>query len=68
MATLKHIASMISDYTAFEAYLVYQLDELTGTVILDAQGMPMLGVSYVRVTVECGEFSLASAWVLANLR
>ena len=35
MATLKHIASKNSDYTAIEAYLVYQHDEFSGKVILD---------------------------------
>ena len=33
MATLKHIASKNSDYTAIEAYLVYQHDEFSGKVI-----------------------------------
>ena len=37
MATLKHIASKNSDYTAIEAYLVYQHDEFSGKVILDRQ-------------------------------
>ena len=37
MATLKHIASKNSDYTAIEAYLVYQHDEFSGKVIRDKQ-------------------------------
>ena len=38
MATLKHIASKNSDYTAIEAYLVYQHDAFTGKQLLDEQG------------------------------
>ena len=48
MATLKHIASKNSDYTAIEAYLVYQHDEFSGKVILDKQGRPMLRESYMQ--------------------
>ena len=47
MATLKHIASKNSDYTAIEAYLVYQHDEFSGKVILDEQGKPLLRESYI---------------------
>ena len=35
MATLKHISSKNSDYTAIESYLVYQHDEFSGKVILE---------------------------------
>ena len=66
MATLKHIASKNSDYTAIEAYLVYQHDEFSGKVILDEQGRPMLRESYLLDTLECGEFSFATACLLAN--
>ena len=66
MATLKHIASKNSDYTAIEAYLVYQHDEFSGRVILDKQGRPMLRESYLLDTLECGDFSFATACLLAN--
>ena len=66
MATLKHIASKNSDYTAIEAYLVYQHDEFSGKVILDKQGRPMLQESYILDTLECGDFSFATACLLAN--
>ena len=66
MATLKHIASKNSDYTAIEAYLVYQHDEFSGKVILDEQGRPMLRESYILDTLECGEASFATACLLAN--
>ena len=46
MATLKHIASKNSDYSAAEAYLIYQHDEFTGKQLLDEQGRPMLRESY----------------------
>ena len=52
MATLKHISSKNSDYTAIEAYLVYQHDEFSGKVILDEQGKPKLRESYVLDTLE----------------
>ena len=66
MATLKHIASKNSDYTAIEAYLIYQHDEFSGKVILDEQGKPKLRESYLLDTLECGEFSFATACLLAN--
>ena len=66
MATLKHIASKNSDYTAIEVYLVYQHDEFSGKVILDEQGRPKLRESYLLDTLECGDFSFATACLLAN--
>ena len=66
MATLKHIASKNSDYTAIEAYLVYQHDAFTGKQLLDEQGKPMLRESYLLDTLECGDFSFATACLLAN--
>ena len=66
MATLKHIASKNSDYSAIEAYLVYQHDEFSGKVILDKQGRPLLRESYILNTLECGDFSFATACLLAN--
>ena len=66
MATLKHIASKNSDYTAIEAYLVYQHDEFTGKQLLDEQGRPKLRESYLLDTLECGNFSFATACLLAN--
>ena len=68
MATLKHISSKNSDYTAVESYLVYQHDEFSGKVILDKQGRPMLRESYILDTLECGDFSFATACLLANRR
>ena len=52
MATLKHIASKNSDYTAIEAYLVYQHDAFTGKQLLDEQGRPMLRESYILDTQQ----------------
>ena len=66
MATLKHIASKNSDYTAIEAYLVYQHDAFTGKQLLDEQGRPKLRGSYLLDTLECGDFSFATACLLAN--
>ena len=66
MATLKHIASKNSDYTAIEAYLVYQHDAFTGKQLLDEQGKPKLRDSYLLDTLECGDFSFATACLLAN--
>ena len=58
MATLKHIASKNSDYTAIEAYLVYQHDAFTGKQLLDEQGRPMLRESYILDTLEFAIFRL----------
>ena len=66
MATLKHIASKNSDYTAIEAYLIYQHDAFTGKQLLDEQGRPMLRESYILDTLECGDYSFATACLLAN--
>ena len=66
MATLKHISSKNSDYTAIEAYLVYQHDAFTGKQLLDKQGRPKLRESYLLDTLECGNFSFAMACLLAN--
>ena len=66
MATLKHIASKNSDYSAAEAYLIYQHDEFTGKQLLDDHGRPMLRESYLLDTLECGDFSFATACLLAN--
>ena len=66
MATLKHIASKNSDYSAAETYLIYQHDEFSGKKILDEQGRPKLRESYILDTLECGEASFTTAWLLAN--
>ena len=66
MATLNHISSKNSDYTAIEAYLVYQHDAFTGKQLLDEQGKPKLRDSYLLDTLECGDFSFATACLLAN--
>ena len=66
MATLKHISSKNSDYTAIEAYLVYQHDAFTGKQLLDEQGRPKLRDSYLLDTLECGDFSFATPCLLAN--
>ena len=66
MATLKHISSKNSNYTAIEAYLVYQHDAFTGKQLLDEQGRPKLRESYLLDTLECGDFSFATACLLAN--
>ena len=66
MATLKHTASKNSDYTAIEAYLIYQHDTFTGKQLLDDHGRPMLRESYILDTLECGDFSFATACLLAN--
>ena len=66
MATLKHIASKNSDYSAIEAYLIYQHDAFTGKQLLDEQGKPKLRDLYLLDTLECGDFSFATACLLAN--
>ena len=66
MATLKHIASKNSDYSAAETYLIYQHDEFSGKKILDEQGRPKLRESYILDTLECGEASFAMACLLAS--
>ena len=66
MATLKHIACKNSDYTVIEAYLVYQHDAFTGKQLLDEQGKPKLRESYLLDTLECGDFSFATACLQAS--
>ncbi len=48
------------------AYLVYQHDEFSGKKILDEQSRPKLRDSYILDTLECGDFSFATACLLAN--
>ena len=55
MATLKHISSKNSDYTAIEAYLVYQHDAFTGKQLLDEHGKPKLRESYILDTATTQE-------------
>ena len=55
MATLKHIASKNSDYSAAETYLVYQHDEFSGKKILDEQGRPKLRESYILDTLNAAK-------------
>ncbi len=66
MATLKHISSKNSDYSAIEAYLVYQHDEFTGKQLMDEHGRPKLRESYILDTLGCGDFSFATACLQAN--
>ena len=67
MATLKHISSKNSDYSAIEAYLIYQHDAFTGKQLLDEQGKPKLRESYILDTLACGDFSFAMACLLGTL-
>ena len=47
-------------------YLVYQHDAFTGKQLLDEQGKPKLRESDLLDTLECGDFSFATACLLAN--
>ncbi|MEI3257161.1 MAG: relaxase/mobilization nuclease domain-containing protein [Faecalibacterium prausnitzii] len=45
---------------------MYQHDAFTGKQLLDEQGKPKLRESYILDTFECGDFSFATACLLAN--
>ena len=66
MATIKHLTSKNSNYTAAESYLTFQHNEYTGLPILDEKGRPQLRDSYLLDTLECGESSFAMACLIAN--
>ena len=66
MATIKHLSSKNSNYAAAESYLTFQHNEYTGLPILDEKGRPKLRDSYLLDTLECGDFSFATACLLAN--
>lgn len=66
MATIKHLTSKNSNYTAAESYLTFQHNEYTGLPILDEKGRPKLRDSYLLDTLECGESSFAMACLIAN--
>ena len=66
MATIKHLTSKNSNYAAAESYLTFQHNEYTGLPILDEKGRPKLRDSYLLDTLECGDFSFATACLLAN--
>ena len=55
MATLKHISSKNSDYTAIEAYLIYQHDSFTGKQLLDMDVSRM--VVSIRVSADDGRMT-----------
>lgn len=66
MATIKHIASKSSDYSAAESYLIFQHDEYRNIPILDENGQHILRESYLIDTVECGDEDYAMACIRAN--
>ena len=66
MATIKHLSSKNSNYAAAESYLTFQHNEYTGLPILDEKGRHKLRDSYLLDTLECGDFSFATACLLAN--
>lgn len=66
MATIKHIASKSSDYSAAESYLIFQHDEYRNIPILDDQGQRILREAYLTDTVECGDEDYAMACIHAN--
>ena len=66
MATIKHLTSKNSNYAAAESYLTFQHNEYTGLPILDEKGRHKLRDSYLLDTLECGDFSFATACLLAN--
>lgn len=66
MATIKHIASKSSDYSAAESYLIFQHDEYRNIPILDDRGQKILRESYLVDTLECGDEDYAMACIYAN--
>jgi len=66
MATIKHTSSKNADYSAAEAYLIFQHDEVTGRVLKDNEGRPLLREEYLLDTLECGGEDYAIACLQAN--
>lgn len=66
MATIKHISSKSSDYSAAESYLIFQHDEFRNIPVLDDQGKKVLRKEFLIQTVECGDEDYAMACVRAN--
>ena len=71
MATLKHIASKNSDYTAIEVYLTYQHDAFTGKQLAEQahhannekQEVPSGGeLPAVHIAFVCGFWQGVSGW------
>ncbi len=66
MAILKHIASKNSDYTEPERYLIFEHDEKTGKMILDAAGYPVLRDKYILDGINCDPGAFAAECRKAN--
>lgn len=66
MATIKHISSKSSDYSAAESYLIFQHDEYRNIPVLDEQGKKILRSEFLIQTAECGEEDYAMACIRAN--
>ena len=59
MAILKHIRSKNADYEAAIDYLMYQHDELSGKMLRDDEGRPVVRVGFLMDGINCEPF----AWV-----
>lgn len=68
MATIKHISSKSSDYSAAESYLIFQHDAFRNIPLLDSEGRQILREDYLIGTLECGEEDFAMACIRANCK
>ena len=66
MATIKHISSKSSDYSAAESYLIFQHDAFRNIPLLDSEGRQILREDYLIGTLECGEEDFAMACIRTN--
>lgn len=68
MATFKHISSKNADYSAAEAYLMFEHDEFTMKPTLDKNGRLIPREDYRISTLNCGGEDFAIACMRANFR
>lgn len=68
MATFKHISSKNADYSAAEAYLIFEHDEFTMKATLDENGRLIPRENYRISTLNCGDEDFAISCMRANLQ
>ena len=68
MATFKHISSKNADYSAVEAYLIFEHDEFTMKPTPDENGRLIPREDYRISTLNCGDEDFAIACMRANFR
>ena len=68
MAVIKHISSKSADYDAAIDYLMYQHDELSGKMLVDGEGRPLMRGDFLMDGINCEPLEYPLAAAEANAR